>query len=63
MIMQPTKTFKVRSQTNKNIVYDVNFYEDGSAVCDCKYYQFRGYKRGLGQCKHIDFLRKKYFNK
>ena len=63
MILEPTKTFKIRSQSDKNIIYDVRFFKDGSADCSCPFFWHRGYRRGLGQCKHIDYLREKYFNK
>ena len=62
MTLKPIKTIKVRSQTDKNIIYDVRFYEDGSATCSCPAFWFSGHKKGLGQCKHIS-VAKKYFNK
>ncbi len=62
-VEKPIKIFKVRSQTDKDTIYDVRFYEDGSADCSCPFFWHRGFKKPLGQCKHIDYLRNKYFNK
>jgi hypothetical protein len=57
--MKLVKTHYVRSQSDDKIIYNVNVYDDGFATCDCIFYQYKGYLSG--HCKHIDYIRKKYY--
>jgi hypothetical protein len=47
-------THKVRSQKDKNIIYDVIVF-DTFNTCSCPYYQY------YQNCKHIKFILKKYY--
>lgn len=60
--MSKPKIYRIRSQTHKDIIYTVQFYNNGVAICDCIYYQFKGYKIGQGTCKHINYLLKKHYS-
>lgn len=44
--------YKVTSDRDRNTQYEVKFYEDGTAECDCMAFRYQGRK-----CKHIDRLR------
>ena len=57
------KTYRVRSQTDKDTIYNVAIYSDGYATCECIYYLYKGYKIGQGSCKHIQFILDKHYQK
>jgi len=52
--MKPTKTYKIRSATDKKKIHYVHYFSDGKLVCTCKGYEFRN------QCKHSKYIQNNY---
>jgi len=46
--------FTVDSKRGKTLKYLVKIYSDGHATCECLYYQYTGFRKGLGECEHIE---------
>jgi hypothetical protein len=55
--MKPIKIARVQSQSNKSKSYLVEIYADGSATCECPYFEKKLHGDPQRQCKHI----KRYF--
>ncbi len=60
--MQPEKIHKIRSQTDPNIIYEVEVYPDGFMTCTCIFWNVKCF-RGNRDCKHVKFIREKYYEK
>jgi hypothetical protein len=60
--MMPIKRYKVRSQTDKKTIYEVEVYSDGVIMCNCPNYLMR-HERKLTDCKHGAYIRNKYYSK
>lgn len=56
-----TKKHYVRSQSDPKVIYDVQVFPDMYCTCTCPQFEFRGWKRGSGECKHISFILNKYY--
>lgn len=50
--MKLIKKIKVQSQSEKDKKYLVQIYEDGSAICECPYWQFKSHGDPNFLCKH-----------
>lgn len=59
--MEDIKVHLVRSQSDPKKIYTVQIMSDGFGICDCIFYQFKGYFSG--KCKHIDFIADKHYKR
>ena len=51
--MKPVYKIKVGSQNDSDKKYLVQFFDDGSSMCECKDWEFRSKGNLLYFCKHI----------
>lgn len=62
--MRLQKTYKVRSQSDNNVVYSIDYYEGGYMKCNCVNYEMinlHSFPPFNSDCKHCKFIRNKYY--
>ena len=56
------RKFKVRSQTDRTIIYEVTEFEDGIMMCSCPIFNKKLVNR-MQDCKHIKLVKQNLINK
>lgn len=51
------KQHKVQSQSDPETVYTIDVWSDGFMTCECIAYAY------LRKCKHVEFIKSKYYEK
>ena len=53
---------KVRSQSDSEVVYQIEYTPESGWTCDCPNFVYRHWERGT-YCKHIEFILNKHYQK